>query len=228
MITGRPNVGKSTLMNQLAGRDLAIVTDIAGTTRDLMRAEITIDDLSVHIIDTAGLRESSDPIEQEGIRRAWVEVNQADGILWIMDLTADNIYDCEHEQVINKLSSTIPVIRVWNKIDRTEINPHISDNDIYLSAHLGLGVELLKNKMKSIVGYQPTEGQFSARRRHLTALDQARDFLNAGQVQLIQHRAGELLAEDLRQAHLALCEITGEFTSDDLLGTIFSHFCIGK
>ena len=120
------------------------------------------------------------------------------------------------------------MICVWNKIDCTEIIPHVIDNNIYLSANSGLGLDLLKEKIQEIVGYQPTEGQFSARRRHLIALDLAHDFLTAGQVQLVQYRAGELLAEDLRQAHLALCEITGEFTSDDLLGVIFSNFCIGK
>ncbi len=228
VITGRPNVGKSTLLNQLAGRDLAIVTDIAGTTRDILRAEIKLGDLSVHIIDTAGLRESTDPIEQEGIKRAWAEVNAADGILWINDLTSPDQLDCEHQQVIEKISNTIPVIRVWNKTDCTEISPHVIDNNVYLSANLGLGIDLLREKIQEIVGYQPTEGQFSARRRHLIALDQARNFLTAGQVQLVKYRAGELLAEDLRQAHLSLCAITGEFTSDDLLGVIFSHFCIGK
>ena len=228
VITGLPNVGKSTLLNQLAGRDLAIVTDIAGTTRDILRAEIKIGNLSVHIIDTAGLRESNDPIEQEGIKRAWDEVNQADSILWIQDITSPNQPDCEHQRVIEKISKTIPVICVWNKIDCTEIIPHVIDNNIYLSANSGLGLDLLKEKIQEIVGYQPTEGQFSARRRHLIALDLAHDFLTAGQVQLVQYRAGELLAEDLRQAHLALCEITGEFTSDDLLGVIFSNFCIGK
>lgn len=226
VLAGRPNAGKSTLMNQLAGCDVAIVTAIAGTTRDVMRQTILLDDIPVQLLDTAGLRESEDVIEQEGIKRAWNELQQADGVLLIQDV---NEVDPRQEEVIlSRLPSTVPVIKVWNKIDRLDLGPKIENNMVYISAHLGLGLDLLKEQMKALVGVQPSEGRFLARRRHLQALDEAAGFLDAGYTQLMQHRAGELLAEDLRQAHQCLCSITGEFTSDDLLGSIFSHFCIGK
>lgn len=229
VIAGRPNAGKSTLINCLAGRDVAIVTDIAGTTRDVMREHILLDDIPIHIIDTAGLRESDDVIEQEGIKRAWHAVSHADCVLMLMDANCQNTNPDELQHNIRAvLPAHVPLIHVYNKIDTLQINPKIEGEDIYLSAKFALGIDLLKTKIKQVVGFQPTEGQFLARRRHLQALDVAAKLLMEGQQQLTGHRAGEMLAEDLRLAHLALSEITGEFTSDDLLGEIFSSFCIGK
>ena len=227
VIAGKPNAGKSTLINCLAGRDVAIVTEVAGTTRDVMREYILLDDLPVHIIDTAGLRDSDDIVEKEGIKRAWLEVSKADCVLMIIDVNQQE--EPELGQAIKaSIPVGVPIIRVFNKIDTTGINPKEKEDAIYLSAKSGLGIEFLKDRIKSAVGFQSTEGKFLARRRHLQALDTAKDLLLAGQQQLQSYKAGELLAEDLRLAHLALCEITGEFSSDDLLGKIFSSFCIGK
>lgn len=227
VIAGRPNAGKSTLINSLAGRDVAIVTEVAGTTRDVMREHILLDDIPLHLVDTAGLRQSNDPVEQEGIRRAWQEVSRADCLLMVTDVTSPTC-PVLSDEIRKALPSSVPIIRVFNKIDVINLNPKKEDDAVYLSAKLGQGLVLLKEKIKESVGYQPTEGQFLARRRHLEALDQAKAFLLGGQRQLSELRAGELLAEDLRLAHQALCEITGEFSSDDLLGRIFSSFCIGK
>lgn len=228
VIAGRPNAGKSTLINQLSGRDLAIVTDIAGTTRDVMREYILLDDIPVHIVDTAGLRDSSDCVEQEGIKRAWQEVSKADCILLVIDKQDDKDNEDLLFEIKQVISDQVPIITIFNKIDLVGERPTVIDNSIYLSAKSGDGLVLLKNKIKEVVGYQPTEGIFLARRRHIHALDAAHNYLLSGQNQLNSHRAGELLAEDLRLAHQSLCEITGEFTSDDLLGEIFSSFCIGK
>lgn len=228
VIAGRPNAGKSTLINCLAGRELAIVTAIPGTTRDVMREAILLDDLPLHLVDTAGLRESEDPVEKEGIKRAWLEVAKADCLLMVRD-TADSDLDIELSDSLRKaLPPDVPIIEVFNKIDALNLRPRREENAVYLSAKSGLGIDLLKENIKELVGYQPAEGQFLARRRHLQALDEAKALLLAGQQQLEGLRAGELLAEDLRLAHQALCEITGEFSSDDLLGRIFSSFCIGK
>lgn len=228
VIAGKPNAGKSTLINSLAGRDVAIVTDIAGTTRDVMREHILLDDLPLHLIDTAGLRESDDVVEKEGIKRAWQEVSQADCVLMVIDIHDKNKAAELSQAIQTKLPPHVPVIKIFNKIDTANLKPSQRGNDIFLSAKSGLGINLLKAKIKELVGYQPAEGQFIARRRHLVALNQAEELLLNGQLQLHDARAGELLAEDLRLAHLSLCEITGEFTSDDLLGKIFSSFCIGK
>ncbi|STX52927.1 GTP binding protein in thiophene and furan oxidation (GTPase) [Legionella busanensis] len=228
VIAGKPNAGKSTLINRLAGREVAIVTEVAGTTRDVMREYILLDDLPVHLIDTAGLRESNDIVEQEGIRRAWQEVSQADCVLLMVDINQPQQENELNKEISARLSVGVPLIKVFNKIDTLHHQVKQEDNTIYLSAKSGAGIDLLINKIKSVVGFQPTEGQFLARRRHLDALDRAKELLLVGQQQLIQARAGELLAEDLRLAHQCLCEITGEFTSDDLLGKIFSSFCIGK
>ncbi|QRN05000.1 tRNA uridine-5-carboxymethylaminomethyl(34) synthesis GTPase MnmE [Legionella sp. MW5194] len=228
VIAGKPNAGKSTLINALAGREVAIVTDIAGTTRDVMREHILLDDLPMHLIDTAGLRESEDVVEKEGIKRAWQEVSRADCVLMVIDIE-DTHQVLELSQAIQQqLPPNVPVIKVFNKIDKANRQPSQQDNDIYLSAKSGIGIDLLKTKIKDVVGYQPTEGQFIARRRHLAALKQAEELLLNGQLQLQQAKAGELLADDLRLAHQSLNEITGEFTTDDLLGKIFSSFCIGK
>lgn len=231
VIAGKPNVGKSSLLNRLSGKEIAIVTDIPGTTRDVLRDYIVIDGMPMHILDTAGLRESTDVVEQEGIRRAHVEMAQADLILFVIDASHDDI------TTTNNFFQTIPeqatIIIIRNKIDLIQENAKLEKWEkktiISLSAKNSDGIELLKNYIKSSVGYQTTtEGIFSARQRHLDALERAKIFLLNGQQQLENQRAGELLAEDLRQAQLALNEITGEFTSDDLLGRIFSSFCIGK
>jgi tRNA modification GTPase len=339
VIAGRPNAGKSTLINKLAGRDVAIVTEIAGTTRDVMREHILLDDIPLHVIDTAGLRQSEDVVEQEGIRRAWEEVKKADCVLLVIDINDPEQPHILSKEIRKALPDEVPIITVFNKIDTVDhpsgvngtaiklssissllpaacpqdpedpckisgfrgqsrgtleidtldhpsgvkgtaikLSPissllpaacpqdpedlckisgfrgqsrgtlekakslnllekakslnlmavDVNGPTIYLSAKSGQGIEALKDKIKNLVGYQPNEGLFLARRRHLQALDEAKQVLIAGEKQLEEHRAGELLAEDLRVAHQLLCEITGEFTSDDLLGRIFSSFCIGK
>jgi len=228
VIAGRPNAGKSTLINCLSGREIAIVTDVPGTTRDVMREHILLDDIPLHIIDTAGLRDSDDLVEKEGIKRAWHEVRHADCVLLVID--AGNPHDIGPlaDEIRTNLPSNVPLIQVFNKIDTIGHGAQSDGHAVYLSAKSGAGIPLLQRKIKEVVGYQPNEGQFLARRRHLQALDEAKQLLLNGQQQLSAHRAGELLAEDLRLAHQSLSEITGEFTSDDLLGKIFSSFCIGK
>jgi len=230
VIAGRPNAGKSSLLNQLAGRESAIVTDIPGTTRDVLREHIQIDGLPLHIIDTAGLRESEDLVEQEGIKRAWKEIEQADRILLLVD---DTHRDDDHLSIEEKLPAHIGVTRVFNKTDlsgrKAEIIEIENETDIALSAKNGDGIDLLKSHLKKCMGYeQSNEGRFMARRRHIEALDNAEQHLINGRHNLIELQAGELLAEELRMAQECLSEITGEFTSDDLLGRIFSSFCIGK
>lgn len=225
VIAGEPNVGKSSLLNALSGKEVAIVTDIPGTTRDVLRDYILIDGMPMHIIDTAGLRESHDVVEQEGIRRAYREIEQADIVLSVESVTNKKMdtphFDNKH------------VIHIRNKIDVTGETPSIkTDQDqtiISLSAKTGAGIDLLKQYIKSQVGFQGADsGIYLARRRHLDALVRATTHVKASLKQLNESASGELAAEDLRLAHLALCEITGEFTADDLLGRIFSSFCIGK
>lgn len=228
VIAGRPNAGKSTLINCLSGRDIAIVTEIAGTTRDVMREHILLDDIPLHIIDTAGLRDSDDLVEKEGIKRAWQELKKADCVLLVVDIN-DLVHHYDLTQEIRTaLPEEVPILTVFNKIDTLGRSAQLENHSVYLSAKSGEGIDTLKQLIKQAVGYQPNEGQFLARRRHLQALDDAKNLLLIGQQQLAEHRAGELLAEDLRLAHQRLCEITGEFSSDDLLGRIFSSFCIGK
>lgn len=231
VLTGRPNVGKSSLLNQLCECDAAIVTDIPGTTRDVLKQWINLDGMPVHLIDTAGLRASEDPVEQEGMRRAWEQIKQADLLVMVLDAVPG--YTEQDQALRNLYPAEIPVILVMNKIDLAGIKPscdtHSEPARVSLSAKTGVGVDLLRNHIKNLRGYQgPQEGAFMARRRHLDSLTRAQDFLLAGSEQLLTHRAGELLAEDLRSAQQALGEITGEFTSDDLLGRIFSTFCLGK
>jgi tRNA modification GTPase len=228
VIAGRPNAGKSTLINSLAGREVAIVTEVAGTTRDVMREHILLDEIPLHIIDTAGLRDSDDLVEKEGIRRAWLELKQADCVLLVVDINDPEQKEQLTREIKSALPNEIPIITVFNKIDTQSLSPKTQDQSVYMSAKSGHGIEGLKDAIKQVVGYHPNEGQFLARRRHLQALDEAKNILLTGQNQLSEHQAGELLAEDLRLAHQVLCEITGEFTSDDLLGRIFSSFCIGK
>ncbi len=235
VIAGRPNAGKSSLLNALAGRDAAIVTDIAGTTRDVLREHIHIDGMPLHIIDTAGLRESPDVVEQIGIERAWEEINQADRVLFMVDSTETS--DTSPEKIwpefIEKLPSGLGITVIRNKVDLTGssvgINSEQTHPVISVSAKDEQGIDLVRNHLKEIMGYQgATEGGFMARRRHLDALANAAHHLEIGKDQLEMHIAGELLAEELRLAQQFLNEITGEFTSDDLLGKIFSSFCIGK
>ena len=235
VIAGRPNAGKSSLLNALAGRDAAIVTDIAGTTRDVLREHIHIDGMPLHIIDTAGLREASDEVERIGIERAWQEIDQADRVLFMVDSTTTNETNPEKlwPEFIERLPKNMPVTVIRNKADLTGEPLGYSEQDGYcliqLSARTGEGITLLRDHLKQVMGFtSSTEGGFLARRRHLQALEKAAEHLNNGQYQLTTFHAGELLAEELRLAQEALSEITGEFTSDDLLGRIFSSFCIGK
>ncbi len=231
VIAGQPNVGKSSLLNRLAQRELAIVTDIAGTTRDTLRHELSIDGLPIHIIDTAGLRESSDIVEQIGIQRAWHEIQRADQILLLVNDISG--ITAEDQKIIDHLPANIVVTVIRNKIDLSKNSAGSSDGplgkEISLSAKTGCGFELLIQHLKESVGYRHVgEGSFTARRRHVDALQRGLDLVLQGEQQLLLHRAGELLAEDLRHAQECLSEITGEFSSDDLLGRIFSSFCIGK
>ncbi|MGE3919764.1 MAG: tRNA uridine-5-carboxymethylaminomethyl(34) synthesis GTPase MnmE [Gammaproteobacteria bacterium] len=236
-IIGVPNAGKSSLLNQLTGFERAIVTDIPGTTRDILREHIQIDGMPLHIIDTAGLRISDDVVEQEGIRRTTTEIERADHILLLIDG-----YEWQNEGVslLEKIDSLkqyqLPVKKITiviNKIDLLNEEPSISSENgfqmIKLSAKTGSGIDLLKTCLKETVGYKiPEEGIFIARRRHLSAIKEALDYLHLAQEQLESHKALELTAEELLLAQNALSTITGEFTSDDLLGEIFSNFCVGK
>jgi len=235
VIAGRPNAGKSSLLNALAGRETAIVTDIEGTTRDLLREQIDVDGMPLHITDTAGLRDAPDQVEKIGIERAWQEIRKADRILVMVDSRATTSTD--PREIIPELSEHLNDLRhvtlVRNKIDLSGEAPSISDSDgltlVQLSAKGGEGVELLKQHLKTVMGYQGSgEGAFMARRRHLDALEQASELLNTGLWQLQTQGAGELLAEDLRQAQQLLGEITGQISADELLGKIFGSFCIGK
>ncbi|NIG62287.1 MAG: tRNA uridine-5-carboxymethylaminomethyl(34) synthesis GTPase MnmE [Serratia symbiotica] len=239
VIAGRPNAGKSSLLNALVGREAAIVTDIAGTTRDLLREHIHIDGMPLHIIDTAGLREASDEVERIGIERAWNEIEQADRVLFMVDGTTTIVtnFATELEEIWQeftaRLPQRLPITVVSNKADITGETLGITEVNGYslirLSARTGEGIDLLRDHLKQSMGFTSNiEGGFLARRRHFHALEQAALHLEQGKEQLVSAYAGELLAEELRLAQLALSEITGEFSSDDLLGRIFSSFCIGK
>ncbi len=229
VIAGPPNAGKSSLLNALSGADTAIVSPIPGTTRDLLRAEIQIDGLPLHITDTAGLRTAADPVEEEGIRRAQGQIAQADRVLWVYAADAPTAPN----QAQDHLPSGVAVTRIRNKIDLLGEAPGQYDTptgpELALSARDGAGLDLLRAHLKAIAGYQGAEGgEFLARRRHLDALHRALGHLDTAAEALAATAAGELLAEDLRQAQRALGEITGAFSADDLLGRIFSGFCIGK
>ncbi|MFP4295477.1 MAG: tRNA uridine-5-carboxymethylaminomethyl(34) synthesis GTPase MnmE [Halothiobacillaceae bacterium] len=228
-IAGRPNAGKSSLLNRLAERDHAIVTDIPGTTRDVLRAEIQIDGLPVHMIDTAGLRESDDPVEQEGIRRAWNEIARADVVILMVD---DRVGVTDEDQATLSSLPDCPRIVLHNKIDlsgRVAGWMDASRETLAVSVKADRGLELLRARLKELVGYREDEtSEFIARRRHLEALEEARDEVRAARVALTEIGAGELAAESLRRAQQAMDRITGRFTADDLLGRIFSSFCIGK
>ncbi|CAA9892045.1 GTPase [Candidatus Methylobacter favarea] len=228
VLAGKPNAGKSSLLNALAGHEAAIVTDIAGTTRDILRERIQLDGLPLHIIDTAGLRESDDIIEKEGIRRTHEEISKADKILLLIDVT-----EHETEYELKTLPPNIDIVKIYNKIDligrAPEIKQSLNDTQIYLSIKTGEGVELLTQHLKQSVGFNDAaDNVFIARRRHIEALKKADEFIESALNQLQTTQAGELIAEDLSQAQMSLAEITGRFTSEDLLGKIFSSFCIGK
>ena len=235
-IAGKPNAGKSSLLNALAGKDTAIVTDIAGTTRDVLREHIHIDGMPLHIADTAGLRESPDQVEQIGMQRAWDEIRSADRVLLVVDARELNSLDPEQAwpDFTRQLPDAEKLTLVVNKIDLTEYSAGLQAHSdgipiIAISAKTGAGIEDLKHHLKQCMGYQSgNEGAFSARRRHLDALARTRGFILEGRAQLTASGAGELLAEDLRQAQQALGEITGAMTADELLGKIFGSFCIGK
>ncbi|MGQ7805417.1 tRNA uridine-5-carboxymethylaminomethyl(34) synthesis GTPase MnmE [Hafnia alvei] len=235
VIAGRPNAGKSSLLNALAGREAAIVTDIAGTTRDVLREHIHIDGMPLHIIDTAGLREASDEVERIGIERAWNEIEQADRVLFMVDGTTTDAIEPASiwPEFMARLPKTLPITVVRNKADMTGEALGLSEVNGYslirLSARTGEGIDILRDHLKQSMGFTSNmEGGFLARRRHLQALETAAEHLEQGKEQLVSAYAGELLAEELRLTQQALSEITGEFTSDDLLGRIFSSFCIGK
>ena len=227
VLAGKPNSGKSSLLNALAGHEAAIVTDVAGTTRDILRERIQLDGMPLHIIDTAGLRKSDDAVEKEGIRRAKQEIKQADKVLLLIDST-----DSEYESILETLPSGLDITKIYNKIDLIEKEPEIIETDegkqIHLSIKKNLGMDLLKGYLKQSVGFNSgNDDVFIARQRHIEALNKGKKFIENALLQL-KKQAGELVAEDLRQAQNSLAEITGAFSSDDLLGKIFSSFCIGK
>ena len=236
VIAGRPNAGKSSLLNALAGKEAAIVTDIAGTTRDVLREHIHIDGMPLHVIDTAGLRATDDQVEQIGVERAIRAITEADRVLLVVDAHTPEAEDpfALWPEFFEQAPDIHKVTLIRNKVDLSgeTVGEQISaDGHVTLSvsARSGQGMELLREHLKTCMGYQQTtESSFSARRRHLDALRIAQQALEHGYQQLTLAGAGELLAEDLRNAQNALGEITGAFSSDDLLGRIFSSFCIGK
>jgi len=230
VIAGRPNAGKSSLLNALAGKDSAIVTEIEGTTRDVLRENIQLDGLPLHVIDTAGLRDTDDPVEKIGVERAWQEMKKADRILLVIE---DNLGMTEADnKILEQLPQGPGLTLVRNKCDlgTSASEPVAAGLEfISLSAKTGEGVDSLRQHLEKCVGYQANgEGEFIARRRHVDALERTGEYIEEARKQLEVARAGELAAEELRRAQMALAEITGEFSSDDLLGEIFSSFCIGK
>lgn len=233
VLVGAPNVGKSSLLNQLVEEDAAIVTEIPGTTRDTIQRTIAIAGIPIHIIDTAGLRETSDIVEQKGIDRTYAAIRNANMVLQLIDSSQNNPDIKDHIQ--KHIPFDKPLITVFNKIDLLNEQPRIegvkTDISIHLSAKTGAGIELLRQKILDIIGWQSNqagEGVFMARQRHLEALKQAKENLQNAQIFTENESQLELLAEELRLAQHALSAITGKFTADDLLGEIFSHFCIGK
>ena len=229
-IGGRPFSGIYSLMNALTGQYSAIVTHIPGTTREVLREQVELDGLPLHIVDTAGLREANDVVEKEGVRRARDELARADHALWVFDGERDpdaaGLADAG-------LPPELPITRIRNKADLVGIATGLDEREghaeISLSAKTGAGVDVLREHLKNLVSFEgASEGDFSARRRHLDAIDAAEVHLELADENLHKTKAGELLAEELRFAQEALTSITGEFSSDDLLGRIFSDFCIGK
>ena len=244
VIAGQPNVGKSSLLNALAGAELAIVTPIAGTTRDKVSQLIQIEGVPLHVVDTAGLREALDEVEKIGIQRAWVEIESADAVLFLHDLTRQNTGDSMDNAIdyiaedarlesalAIKLHKNTPVIDVWNKSDMaTPETLNQVNGGVLISAKTGAGLQSLREQLLKVVGWQASpEGVFMARERHVSALRKVDLQLMTARDQLASVMpALDLLAEDLRQAQLHLSSITGAFSADDLLGEIFSKFCIGK
>src|SRR5882762_6955172 len=231
VIAGKPNAGKSSLLNKLAGEEIAIVTEVPGTTRDVLRQQVHLDGLPLNLIDTAGLRATADVVEVEGVRRARNEMAQADRVLYVLDIGTDDSESWAAD--LSALPAGVPVTLVFNKIDLTDGRARLDETAapprVFLSARTGAGLDLLRNHLKAAVGYRETEsGTFAARRRHVDALNRARQHVQSAADILSTTRAFELFAEDLRLAQHALGEITGEFTSEDLLGEIFGSFCIGK
>jgi len=234
VLVGQPNVGKSSLMNALAGEDVAIVTPVAGTTRDRLKETIQLDGVPLHIIDTAGLRETTDSVEQIGIERTWKTIAQADLVLHLLDASQQqNVSDVDQElltRIKKELAPSVPVQIIWNKIDQSKTKPIVLKNELLVSAKTGEGLDSLKAELLKVAGWQPeAEGGILARKRHLEALSEAEDFIEKSLEQLKNGSSFiELAAEDMRLAQDALSKITGEFLPDDLLGKIFSTFCIGK
>ncbi len=232
VLAGRPNAGKSSLLNRLAGYDAAIVTPIPGTTRDIVRERIDIDGMPLHVLDTAGLRDGADEVEAEGIRRAHEQMRRADRVLFVIDLLHDP-HAAAFAEERDRLPQDVPVTLVLNKSDLAAGIP-LADTvagpvRVAVSALTGDGIDRLRAHLKDCVGFTSIDtGTVSARRRHLDALHRARGMVEEAERRLRERRSGELLAEDLRAAQQALSEITGEFTSEDLLGRIFGSFCIGK
>jgi len=226
-LIGRPNVGKSSILNRLAGEDVAIVTPIAGTTRDQVRATIHLDGVPIHLIDTAGLRETDDTVEKIGIQRTWDAVQKAGAALLIVESGEINEMGRDEAAIAAQLPAKLPTAWVYNKIDLDEVTKYPdAANTLFVSALTGEGVDALRLWLLAVAGWHPTgEGVFMARERHLTALNVAREHLEASAEHDTQY---DLFAEELRLAQMALSSITGEFTPDDLLGEIFGKFCIGK
>ena len=230
IIVGQANAGKSSLLNLLSGQDAAIVTEVAGTTRDILREQINIDGLLVELIDTAGLRDNPDQIEAEGIRRAREAIKNADAVLWMLDASVE---EKESLAALGKeLPANVPVLAIRNKIDLTDDKAGLQKDEpqvINISAKTGAGTRVLREEIRKLAGHKDLgEGAFTARRRHIDALGRADDHFQTGRRALEESKAGELLAEELRLAQEVLGEVTGSFTSEDLLGKIFSEFCIGK
>ena len=241
VIAGQPNAGKSSLLNALAGAELAIVTPIAGTTRDKVTQLIQIDGVPLHVVDTAGLREALDEVEKIGVERAWAEIYSADAVLFLHDLTQQDTgdYMANDDRIASVMALTLPVktpiIDIWNKSDLASaaVQAHLGATGaagVVISAKTGAGLQALREQLLSVVGWQSApEGVFMARERHVRALAEVDVQLLRAAAQLRSTEpALDLLAEDLRQAQRHLGDITGQFTSDDLLGEIFSRFCIGK
>ena len=223
VIVGKPNAGKSSLMNRLSGEDTAIVTEIAGTTRDVLRERININGLAVELVDTAGLRDNPDRVEAEGIRRARDAMANADAVLWIQDATEND------EQLEDTLPDGVPLVVVRNKIDLSGDAAGSKGDEVCLSAKTGEGFAGLRERIQALAGFRDMgEGAYTARRRHVRAIRAAAEHFEAGKAALETQRSGELLAEELRLAQQELGQITGDVTSDELLGRIFSSFCIGK
>jgi tRNA modification GTPase len=235
VIAGQPNAGKSSLLNALAGAELAIVTPVAGTTRDVVTQTIQIEGIPLHVVDTAGLRDSSDEVEQIGIARAWGQIESADAVLFLHDLTRRNTIEYIADDaaiassIAKKLSHSVPVIDVWNKLDSAGDASDLPAG-LHLSAKTGAGLQALRQRLLAVGGWQThPEGVFIARERHLHALRRAQTHVDEAMAQLnVAVPALDLLAEELRLSQSALNDITGEFSADDLLGVIFSQFCIGK